>query len=604
MSTIKLNNMKKYLLSIAFLLSFMALMAQQLPSELNKGLVFHAPLNEWFPTKDLVSGTNGTATAVYNVADRQGSGANRHFEYDGVNDYVDCGTSTSLNPGTGNWSLITRIKTTSTSTQGIYTCTDGTTNDVVYLRMEASGALRGRWEDNGVAKQVLTSTTYNDGSWHSICFKVDRTSATGMKIIVDNVEASYTTQDDPTSLTGSVSPTGTKYLGIWFDGSAYPFSGSISLVRIFNYALTPTQIANYSKPEYPIEWVDRISGTIGANLISSTITNGDFTTFSGASASGFTAASASGGYATTADELVYYIGKYYNVNYSLTVNSGSTPRYSFFDTTGGSGQDAAWITMTAGGKSDRVLITNSATANTGCLFFQTLSASNFVVSGLSITQAGCVLDLNSSGLSRASDGSYNTGYWTDRTNQNSAQVVGATSVIPPASNLNASWFNGTTSNILTNSYVTLGNFTVSLWCNLNKTSIDQSFITRDTYSHLEFRIDYTSSNNIDVSVFGNDGANYMSWTHPVTINANSWYNIIVTVNQTASTIKVYKDGSEVSGSTYNNSFTSMLNNLPLVIGCINRPTKIFYLNGLLSNIIVWNRILSSDEISLINQLGH
>ncbi len=85
-------------------------------ASLQKGLIFNAPLNEWYPAIDTISNTLGTATATYNVPDRQGGGANRRLEFDGVNDYVTLPTISSAS----NWTLIVKSKNTNSTTNPLY----------------------------------------------------------------------------------------------------------------------------------------------------------------------------------------------------------------------------------------------------------------------------------------------------------------------------------------------------------------------------------------------------------------------------------------------------------------------------------------------------
>lgn len=78
--------MKKSLLLIAMFFSLLIVQGQSI-SELQKGLIFRWEGSEWNPYRDMVSGTLGTGTAVYNVLDRQGSGR-REVVYNGTSSYT------------------------------------------------------------------------------------------------------------------------------------------------------------------------------------------------------------------------------------------------------------------------------------------------------------------------------------------------------------------------------------------------------------------------------------------------------------------------------------------------------------------------------------
>lgn len=235
--------------------------------------------------------TNTSAIPTYGH-----KGNNSYYSFNGTSQYINLGTSASLDPGTGNFSITIRAKTSSSAEQSLYQNYDVTTNDGILFFLTSSGNLRGHIYENGTLKYVLSSGTYNDGIVHSFCFNIDRTSATGLKLYVDGIQCSYTTQEDPTSLTGNIASTGPKYLGVAWGGSNYPFNGSISSLQIFNYALDQTGVTYYSNPANHLRAVDQ--GATGAVLTSGTlvvgksyiitnwITNDDFTNVGGANVDG------------------------------------------------------------------------------------------------------------------------------------------------------------------------------------------------------------------------------------------------------------------------------------------------------------------------------
>lgn len=81
-------------------------MNNQLAS-LQKGLIFHAPLDEWHSSMDLVSQTAGVKTDVYNVLDRRGSGR-RSLSLNGTSDYVTLPTIAAF--GTGGFSVVIKFR--------------------------------------------------------------------------------------------------------------------------------------------------------------------------------------------------------------------------------------------------------------------------------------------------------------------------------------------------------------------------------------------------------------------------------------------------------------------------------------------------------------
>jgi len=203
-------------------------------SELTAGLIFHAPLSEDYPSTDLVSLSKGTITSVYPVLDRQGSGR-REYSFNGSTNYVALPTIPAF--GTGDFTVVMNVDLLNLNTYNVFL---GNIGNGFGLYATANGQLIS--QKNGVGPNS-GSTTYITIGKHSIQYK--RLSGVGTYYMDGISLGSITDAFDYTVQTGTVS------------NSSSAISGSISMCRIFNYALSPTQIANYSRPEYPIEWVDR-----------------------------------------------------------------------------------------------------------------------------------------------------------------------------------------------------------------------------------------------------------------------------------------------------------------------------------------------------------
>ncbi|MEI7942788.1 MAG: LamG-like jellyroll fold domain-containing protein, partial [Candidatus Riflemargulisbacteria bacterium] len=202
-------------------------------SELSKGLIFRAPLSEWNPTRDEVSGTLGTATATYPVISRNGGGR-REVVYNGTSSYTTLPTIPAF--GTGDFTVIIKINPRVIAG---YFVIMGVNNNAFMMSIYNSFIYCGT-----LASDFSTGYTITANVESTLIYS--RTGTTGTLKCGTFTSSPLTDTKDYSS--------NTIMLGT---GAGTNFSGSISLVRIFNYALTPTQITNYSKPEYPIEWVDR-----------------------------------------------------------------------------------------------------------------------------------------------------------------------------------------------------------------------------------------------------------------------------------------------------------------------------------------------------------
>ncbi|MEI6424765.1 MAG: hypothetical protein WCP55_21290, partial [Lentisphaerota bacterium] len=370
--TIIFNNMKKSILSILLVLTMLGAMGQSQISELSKNLVFRWEGSEWNPYRDMVSGTLGTATATYNVLDRQGSGR-REVVYNGSTSYTTPPTTITFTESNA-WTVIYKG---TFKTFGWLFFHNGYNTGIT----DHSSKLSFKNDATNFYDFNATIASVSNISDKTLTFVANGSG--GLSLYIDGVFSQTIT-----GISGGTAITCDRLINSGF-------SGSISLVRIFNYALTPTQIANYSKPEYPIEWVDR--GATGALNVSTTI-NHNYTSFTATSASAFSAVSNGSGLhlGGTADEINYLLGKIYRAKFTLTLNSGTAPQFGPDATiSGAQGLTSAYVAAVNGVNQTDFIITTAATGV--MLFFNNSSATNYSVSGLSVTQLGCVLDLNASG---------------------------------------------------------------------------------------------------------------------------------------------------------------------------------------------------------------
>ncbi len=372
------------------------------------------------------------------------------------------------------------------------------------------------------------------------------------------------------------------------------FSGSISMCRIFNYALTPTQIANYSRPEYPIEWVDR--GATGAE----TITNAADRDFS--SDTGFwtlSSATISGGKlninsASTVNAAIHNgssnltTNKKYRVKYDLAVTSGNGINFNI-------GGNAATPASIVNGTNVFDITIDVAVGYYISTYY------NFVgtIDNISTVQLGCVLDLNAEGINRQNISTVSASYWWDATNNIKATVSGASVMIPSASNLGGMSLNGTSSRLLftvpdPDNYNS--GYSVSLWC--RPLAIPNSFL-------FQIQDNGGSWGGIEIGIYGRyftyrfgNGSSGGAHTSTQLAVINTDYNIIITHSYTVD--KIYINGVLIgthTGGTLVNSSTT------LRLGTIYSEDGYWY-NGNLSNVNIWGRCLYQDDVTLINALGH
>ncbi len=138
-----------------------------------------------------------------------------------------------LNMGLSDFMIEGWVKTSSTQTQTIMRKEAG--GIYYYCRIEATtGHLRLKIDDGGGAKRVEGDTNITDGQWHYAVVVVDRSSATGLKLLIDGLEESYISQHDATAV-GTLDNSGAFFMG---SANAIPsqlFIGLFDEWRIWNF---------------------------------------------------------------------------------------------------------------------------------------------------------------------------------------------------------------------------------------------------------------------------------------------------------------------------------------------------------------------------------
>jgi hypothetical protein len=217
-----------YLISFVFVLGFAAGIA-------NAELVGYWKLDE------------GSGNVAYDLSDYTNDGTinggpewvigkiGAALEFDGSDDYVDCGNDPSLNIN-GKITVAAWVKTTSTA-HG-YFVSKGTVWDEIghyAIGQEYNVPLTFQFEiaGSGGAVELDSNVAVNDGQWHHIVGVYDEPV---IKVYVDGVEEN--------TMTGSNSLTGSAVGGLTIGqrGSGNIIGGTIDEVRIYNQALTEPEI--------------------------------------------------------------------------------------------------------------------------------------------------------------------------------------------------------------------------------------------------------------------------------------------------------------------------------------------------------------------------
>jgi Tfp pilus assembly protein PilE len=211
----------------------------QTNANVGSGLVGWWKLDETSGTTAADSSGSGNNGTLYNmtspgcwVAGQIGNALN----FDGSNDYVNCGNGSSLLI-TGDLTIAAWVQLT-TGNSGNYYGIAGKLHDATdsgFALVRSSTNYFYFWVGNGTMESVSSNTTYTDTDWHHVVGV--RRNGTNY-LYVDGVQQTATT-------TRSLSDSGSwAFIGRQYDDyNLRYFNGIIDDVRVYNRALTAAEIA-------------------------------------------------------------------------------------------------------------------------------------------------------------------------------------------------------------------------------------------------------------------------------------------------------------------------------------------------------------------------
>jgi hypothetical protein len=178
--------------------------------------------------------------------------------FDGTDDYVDCGNDSSVQIGTGDFSLFAWVKRAGDDTQEVIFSygNDESSGDVVYLRFQTGGnkdKLHLKIDDGVASPEALYTTgTIADTNWHHIGFTFDRDSATGVKHYIDgDLDSTH----DGSSSNGDITHASDGFkIGVRKSTSLLNyFTGNIDEVAIWNAVLDADAVSTIYNSGVPID---------------------------------------------------------------------------------------------------------------------------------------------------------------------------------------------------------------------------------------------------------------------------------------------------------------------------------------------------------------
>jgi len=165
----------------------------------------------------------GSATSSAWVAGKSGSA----LSFDGVNDYVNAGSGTSLDIA-NTITVSMWVKVNSVTSWSEFYCKGYTS-----LRMDASSNFQFNPKISGTERPLSSGEVFNLNQWYHVVGTFD---GTARKIYVNGV-----LKNSNSDYSGTLQTGGNAYIGTQCDITNY-FNGLIDDVRIYNYARTPEQI--------------------------------------------------------------------------------------------------------------------------------------------------------------------------------------------------------------------------------------------------------------------------------------------------------------------------------------------------------------------------
>ncbi|RZN42511.1 MAG: DUF11 domain-containing protein [Methanosarcinales archaeon] len=229
--------MRKIGMAVVLLVIALAELPAGVQAQDDDGLVAEWRFDEGSGSVLVDSSGNGNDGVIYGATWVEGK-CEGALRFDGVDDYVDCGSDASLEFGTSTFTIETWVKTTDTTTDGWK-------------------GIVGRWDDsNGYWLQYAPSTgawafgwhgstflnptkRIGDGNWHHVVSK--RVGLTSAELYIDGAFIGSRT-DLPRTSSDTIDPLS---MGRLSSGYGRYFKGIIDEVLIYNRALTAEEIKQH-----------------------------------------------------------------------------------------------------------------------------------------------------------------------------------------------------------------------------------------------------------------------------------------------------------------------------------------------------------------------
>ena len=329
--------------------------------------------------------------------------------------YINVSDDVNLNSGTDDLSILIFAKLDPNNPGVVYLYAKGNgSTEFITLRHFLGKLQFGLLGTGGSLTTIDSDNSLYDGEMHGIVVRGDRDG--NMTMCIDGILQTSTAACPTENLDNATS----LILGA-LTASVQNADCELYGVKLWNRHLSDDETKAYaSNPLKVLEDKDIGGSQVAQNV--STCVNASYDSFSGASATGFTAektttggGNQSGG---TADEIVIIKGKQYLVSFDLVLNSGSLPSYNLGLTLTGAGVTNDGLQTAQSGKNRYVFTANTNTTGVLQMIVTSLDVSNYTVSNLKISRAGCIAEWT--------PWNAKNDFWFESQNDNHGSVNGAT----------------------------------------------------------------------------------------------------------------------------------------------------------------------------------
>ena len=205
-----------------------------------------ANLKAWWKLNESAN-WEADAASTWQIPDNR-SAYPQSFNFDGSNDYIDCGTDSSLNI-TGNLSVSTWFKTSNTGSNKVIVNRDtGASNRVWQIAINSSNKVIAQFRGASTAQATSPLTTYADGKWHHAVAVYE--PSVSVKLYIDGDLVDTDTTSIPASLTDAASTP--LYIGAYSSFASEKFNGEISNNQVWDTNLSASQVTELYNNGVPL----------------------------------------------------------------------------------------------------------------------------------------------------------------------------------------------------------------------------------------------------------------------------------------------------------------------------------------------------------------